>query len=195
MLNNLVQFLPAASIFYFISILLPIVLLLFTFGNIVYTVGELKERDIATPRVLLQLIFAAIAIFTIFYGCLNLILAKSSLSFGVEAIVLMLYGLFISIESIIVNRMLFKVNSFICKKLIRSTNAADRIKKIISSTSCSSKVAGFTSTVLLFIIAIGTVAAIVVGDDIVWWIALSLTLCYFCYAKAAFLSAVYKPNK
>jgi len=90
-----------------IGFIIPMIIILFTFGNIVFSIGEISEKKTNIPKILLLTIFKVI----IFVLLLDSILYNLTFENILNCVLICLIGSYIVFESIVLNKLLFKINS------------------------------------------------------------------------------------
>ena len=104
------RYVPTHEMFLLISIIIPAIFLLFSVGYTIFVIGEFKEKNKNIPKLLILTIAKVFLIGIIFYNMMNIILQNEFYQKASIIVywLLMNYGIFVIIESLVVNMQLNK---------------------------------------------------------------------------------------
>jgi len=110
-----------------LGFIIPTIIILFTFGNIVFSIGELQEKRTNIPKILILAAFKII----IFVLMLDGILYNQLYGFWILSTILVT-GAYICFEAIMLNSLLFKIQGEykLVQKQIKDSKISKEIKKV-----------------------------------------------------------------
>lgn len=182
-IDNSIMFMPISNIFYFFAAILPMIFILYTFAHMVYVIGEFKEENRTIPRILMYLIFKIVMTGFMFYSVMNIILSSTVMLniINLNTIMLMIYGIYIIMETILLNKQL---NRIIYK--IKLSDNIKHTKKIMLDIYCKNKVLlGFCMFLIMLILVLSVIE--IIFDPKFYSLLLLIIFLFSTYSKITFI--------
>jgi hypothetical protein len=108
-----IVFNPVSIIFYCFGIIIPTIMLLYSFGHIVFTVGEYKESDKTIPMIILLLVIKLFVIGFIMFFVYHILFDYDIPEISMTSIIVFLFGNLITFDTNIINKSLLIVDKFV----------------------------------------------------------------------------------
>ena len=112
-MNDLIIFQPESALFYTFGIIIPIILLLFSIGYLVFVIGEFKENNNILPNIILFLVTKLSILVLGMSAILHIVFDKSIISSNkVFVLMVSFWAVFIYIDTFLINGVLSKIDRF-----------------------------------------------------------------------------------
>lgn len=190
--NFTFKYVPTHEMFLLFSVIIPAIFLLYTLGHTIFVIGEFKEKNKNIPKLLILTMTKVFLIGIIFYNIMNIILQNDfneNTNFLINSI-LFCYGLFIILETLVVNLQLNKTTNFDEKQKIN-----DEILKIKFRDINKKNIILFGFGAILKIIIL--ILSIIELFNSINVFSTLLTICFvfYVYMKIEFLKYIKLTNK
>lgn len=123
---NDIIFHPVSTLFYCFGIIMPTILTLKTLGYLVFSVGELQEKQQTIPNIILLFAVKFTVIAIILYIMYIIIFDNTLKTWGLSSIIIFTWGLLISIDMYFIDKFLDAFNKY----RDESKDFSKRIKKV-----------------------------------------------------------------
>lgn len=190
--NFTFKYVPTHEMFLLFSVIIPAIFLLYTLGHTIFVIGEFKEKNKNIPKLLILTMAKVFLIGIIFYNIMNIIIQNDfnqNTNFLINSI-LFCYGLFIIIETLVVNLQLNKITNFDEKQKIN-----DEILKIKFRDINRKNIIlfGFGATLKIIILILSIIELFNSID--VFSTLLTICFVFYVYMKIEFLKYIKSINK
>lgn len=190
--NFTFKYVPTHEMFLLFSVIIPAIFLLYTLGHTIFVIGEFKEKNKNIPKLLILTITKVFLIGIIFYNIMNIILQNNfnqNTNFLINSI-LFCYGLFIIIETLVVNLQLNKTTNFDEKQKINDETLKIKFRDINKKNIILFGFGVILKITILILSIIGLFNSIDVFSTL-------LTICFifYVYMKIEFLKYIKSTNK
>lgn len=190
--NFTFKYVPTHEMFLLFSVIIPAIFLLYTLGHTIFVIGEFKEKNKNIPKLLILTMTKVFLIGIIFYNIMNIILQNDfnqNTNFLINSI-LFCYGLFIIIETLVVNLQLNKTTNFDEKQKINDETLKIKFRDINKKNIILFGFGAILKITILILSIIGLFNSIDVFSTL-------LTICFifYVYMKIEFLKYIKSTNK
>lgn len=190
--NFTFKYVPTHEMFLLFSVIIPAIFLLYTLGHTIFVIGEFKEKNKNIPKLLILTMTKVFLIGIIFYNIMNIILQNNfnqNTNFLINSI-LFCYGLFIIIETLVVNLQLNKTTNFDEKQKINDETLKIKFRDINKKNIILFGFGAILKITILILSIIGLFNSIDVFSTL-------LTICFifYVYMKIEFLKYIKSTNK
>lgn len=190
--NFTFKYIPTHEMFLLFSVIIPAIFLLYTLGHTIFVIGEFKEKNKNIPKLLILTIAKVFLIGIIFYNIMNIILQNDfnqNTNFLINSI-LFCYGLFIILETLVVNLQLNKTTNFDEKQKINDETLKIKFRDINKKNIILFGFGAILKIIILILSIIGLFNSIDVFSTL-------LTICFifYVYMKIEFLKYIKLTNK
>lgn len=185
--NFTFKYVPTHEMFLLFSVIIPAIFLLYTLGHTIFVIGEFKEKNKNIPKLLILTMAKVFLIGIIFYNMMNIILQNDfnqNTNFLINSI-LFCYGLFIIIETLVVNLQLNKTTDFDKNQKINDETLKIKFRDINKKNII---LFGFGATLKIIIL----ILSIIVLFNSIDVFSTLLTICFvfYVYMKIEFLKYI-----
>lgn len=190
--NFTFKYVPTHEMFLLFSVIIPAIFLLYTLGHTIFVIGEFKEKNKNIPKLLILTMAKVFLIGIIFYNIMNIIIQNDfnqNTNFLINSI-LFCYGLFIIIETLVVNLQLNKTTDFDKNQKINDETLKIKFRDINNKNII---LFGFGATLKIIIL----ILSIIVLFNSIDVFSTLLTICFvfYVYMKIEFLKYIKSINK
>lgn len=190
--NFTFKYVPTYEMFLLFSIIIPAIFLLYTLGHTIFVIGEFKEKNKNIPKLLILTMTKVFLIGIIFYNIMNIILQNDfneNTNFLINSI-LFCYGLFIILETLVVNLQLNKTTNFDEKQKINDETLKIKFRDINKKNIILFGFGAILKIIILILSIIELFNSINVFSTL-------LTICFvfYVYMKIEFLKYIKLTNK
>lgn len=190
--NFIFKYVPTHEMFLLFSVIIPAIFLLYTLGHIIFVIGEFKEKNKNIPKLLILTMTKVFLIGIIFYNIMNIILQNDfneNTNFLINSI-LFCYGLFIILETLVVNLQLNKTTNFDEKQKINDETLKIKFRDINKKNIILFGFGAILKIIILILSIIELFNSINVFSTL-------LTICFvfYVYMKIEFLKYIKLTNK
>ena len=190
--NFTFKYVPTHEIFLLFSVIIPAIFLLYTLGHTIFVIGEFKEKNKNIPKLLILTMTKVFLIGIIFYNIMNIILQNDfneNTNFLINSI-LFCYGLFIILETLVVNLQLNKTTNFDEKQKINDETLKIKFRDINKKNIILFGFGAILKIIILILSIIELFNSINVFSTL-------LTICFifYVYMKIEFLKYIKLTNK
>lgn len=190
--NFTFKYVPTHEIFLLFSVIIPAIFLLYTLGHTIFVIGEFKEKNKNIPKLLILTMTKVFLIGIIFYNIMNIILQNDfneNTNFLINSI-LFCYGLFIILETLVVNLQLNKTTNFDEKQKINDETLKIKFRDINKKNIILFGFGAILKIIILILSIIELFNSINVFSTL-------LTICFvfYIYMKIEFLKYIKLTNK
>lgn len=190
--NFTFKYVPTHEMFLLFSVIIPAIFLLYTLGHTIFVIGEFKEKNKNIPKLLILTMAKVFLIGIIFYNIMNIILQNDfnqNTNFLINSI-LFCYGLFIIIETLVVNLQLNKTTDFDKNQKINDETLKIKFRDINKKNIILFGFGAILKITILILSIIGLFNSIDVFSTL-------LTICFvfYVYMKIEFLKYIKSINK
>lgn len=180
------------EMFLLFSVIIPAIFLLYTLGHTIFVIGEFKEKNKNIPKLLILTMTKVFLIGIIFYNIMNIILQNDfneNTNFLINSI-LFCYGLFIILETLVVNLQLNKTTNFDEKQKINDETLKIKFRDINKKNIILFGFGAILKIIILILSIIELFNSINVFSTL-------LTICFvfYVYMKIEFLKYIKLTNK
>lgn len=190
--NFTFKYVPTHEMFLLFSVIIPAIFLLYTLGHTIFVIGEFKEKNKNIPKLLILTMTKVFLIGIIFYNIMNIILQNNfnqNTNFLINSI-LFCYGLFIIIETLVVNLQLNKTTNFDEKQKINDETLKIKFRDINKKNII---LFGFGATLKIIILILSIIGLFNSID--VFSTLLTICFIFYVYMKIEFLKYIKSTNK
>lgn len=190
--NFTFKYVPTHEMFLLFSVIIPAIFLLYTLGHTIFVIGEFKEKNKNIPKLLILTMTKVFLIGIIFYNIMNIILQNDfneNTNFLINSI-LFCYGLFIILETLVVNLQLNKTTNFDEKQKINDETLKIKFRDINKKNIILFGFGAILKIIILILSIIELFNSINVFSTL-------LTICFvfYVYMKIEFLKYIKLTNK
>lgn len=190
--NFTFKYVPTHEMFLLFSIIIPAIFLLYTLGHTIFVIGEFKEKNKNIPKLLILTMTKVFLIGIIFYNIMNIIIQNDfneNTNFLINSI-LFCYGLFIILETLVVNLQLNKTTNFDEKQKINDETLKIKFRDINKKNIILFGFGAILKIIILILSIIELFNSINVFSTL-------LTICFvfYVYMKIEFLKYIKLTNK
>lgn len=190
--NFTFKYIPTHEMFLLFSVIIPAIFLLYTLGHTIFIIGEFKEKNKNIPKLLILTMTKVFLIGIIFYNIMNIILQNDfneNTNFLINSI-LFCYGLFIILETLVVNLQLNKTTNFDEKQKINNETLKIKFRDINKKNIILFGFGAILKIIILILSIIELFNSINVFSTL-------LTICFifYVYMKIEFLKYIKLTNK
>lgn len=190
--NFTFKYVPTHEMFLLFSVIIPAIFLLYTLGHTIFVIGEFKEKNKNIPKLLILTITKVFLIWIIFYNIMNIILQNDfneNTNFLINSI-LFCYGLFIILETLVVNLQLNKTTNFDEKQKINDETLKIKFRDINKKNIILFGFGAILKIIILILSIIELFNSINIFSTL-------LTICFvfYVYMKIEFLKYIKLTNK
>lgn len=190
--NFTFKYVPTHEMFLLFSVIIPAIFLLYTLGHTIFVIGEFKEKNKNIPKLLILTMTKVFLIKIIFYNIMNIILQNDfneNTNFLINSI-LFCYGLFIILETLVVNLQLNKTTNFDEKQKINDETLKIKFRDINKKNIILFGFGAILKIIILILSIIELFNSINVFSTL-------LTICFvfYVYMKIEFLKYIKLTNK
>lgn len=190
--NFTFKYVPTHEMFLLFSVIIPAIFLLYTLGHTIFVIGEFKEKNKNIPKLLILTMTKVFLIGIIFYNIMNIILQNDfneNTNFLINFI-LFCYGLFIILETLVVNLQLNKTTNFDEKQKINDETLKIKFRDINKKNIILFGFGAILKIIILILSIIELFNSINVFSTL-------LTICFvfYVYMKIEFLKYIKLTNK
>lgn len=190
--NFTFKYVPTHEMFLLFSVIIPAIFLLYTLGHTIFVIGEFKEKNKNIPKLLILTMAKVFLIGIIFYNIMNIILQNDfneNTNFLINSI-LFCYGLFIILETLVVNLQLNKTTNFDEKQKINDETLKIKFRDINKKNIILFGFGAILKIIILILSIIELFNSINVFSTL-------LTICFvfYVYMKIEFLKYIKLTNK
>lgn len=190
--NFTFKYVPTHEMFLLFSVIIPAIFLLYTLGHTIFVIGEFKEKNKNIPKLLILTMAKVFLIGIIFYNMMNIILQNDfneNTNFLINSI-LFCYGLFIIIETLVVNLQLNKTTDFDKNQKINDETLKIKFRDINKKNIILFGFGAILKIIILILSIIELFNSINVFSTL-------LTICFvfYVYMKIEFLKYIKLTNK
>lgn len=190
--NFTFKYVPTHEMFLLFSVIIPAIFLLYTLGHTIFVIGEFKEKNKNIPKLLILTMTKVFLIGIIFYNIMNIILQNDfneNTNFLINSI-LFCYGLFIILETLVVNLQLNKTTNFDKKQKINDETLKIKFRDINKKNIILFGFGAILKIIILILSIIELFNSINVFSTL-------LTICFvfYVYMKIEFLKYIKLTNK
>lgn len=190
--NFTFKYVPTHEMFLLFSVIIPAIFLLYTLGHTIFVIGEFKEKNKNIPKLLILTMTKVFLIGIIFYNIMNIILQNDfneNTNFLINSI-LFCYGLFIILETLVVNLQLNKTTNFDEKQKINDETLKIKFRDINKKNIILFGFGAILKIIILILSIIELFNSINVFSTL-------LTICFvfYIYMKIEFLKYIKLTNK
>lgn len=190
--NFTFKYVPTHEMFLLFSVIIPAIFLLYTLGHTIFVIGEFKEKNKNIPKLLILTMAKVFLIGIIFYNIMNIIIQNDfnqNTNFLINSI-LFCYGLFIIIETLVVNLQLNKTTNFDEKQKINDETLKIKFRDINKKNIILFGFGAILKIIILILSIIELFNSINVFSTL-------LTICFafYVYMKIEFLKYIKLTNK
>ena len=111
-MGDYIVFNPGSIIFYCFCVVIPTIMLLYSFGHMVFTVGEYKESDRTIPIIILILAIKLFIIGFVMFFIYHILFDYNIHEVSLTSIIIFTWGLLITFDTWIGNRVLLMVDRY-----------------------------------------------------------------------------------
>lgn len=190
--NFTFKYVPTHEMFLLFSVIIPAIFLLYTLGHTIFVIGEFKEKNKNIPKLLILTMAKVFLIGIIFYNIMNIIIQNDfnqNTNFLINSI-LFCYGLFIIIETLVVNLQLNKTTNFDKNQKINDETLKIKFRDINKKNIILFGFGAILKIIILILSIIELFNSINVFSTL-------LTICFvfYVYMKIEFLKYIKSINK
>lgn len=190
--NFTFKYVPTHEMFLLFSVIIPAIFLLYALGHTIFVIGEFKEKNKNIPKLLILIMTKVFLIGIIFYNIMNIILQNDfneNTNFLINSI-LFCYGLFIILETLVVNLQLNKITNFDEKQKINDETLKIKFRDINKKNIILFGFGAILKIIILILSIIELFNSINVFSTL-------LTICFvfYVYMKIEFLKYIKLTNK
>lgn len=190
--NFTFKYVPTHEMFLLFSVIIPAIFLLYTLGHTIFVIGEFKEKNKNIPKLLILTMAKVFLIGIIFYNIMNIIIQNDfnqNTNFLINSI-LFCYGLFIIIETLVVNLQLNKTTNFDKNQKINDETLKIKYRDINKKNII---LFGFGATLKIIILILSIIELFNSID--VFSTLLTICFVFYVYMKIEFLKYIKSINK
>lgn len=190
--NFTFKYVPTHEMFLLFSVIIPAIFLLYTLGHTIFVIGEFKEKNKNIPKLLILTMAKVFLIGIIFYNIMNIILQNDfnqNTNFLINSI-LFCYGLFIIIETLVVNLQLNKTTDFDKNQKINDETLKIKFRDINKKNII---LFGFEATLKIIILILSIIELF--NSINVFSTLLTICFVFYVYMKIEFLKYIKSINK
>ena len=190
--NFTFKYVPTYEMFLLFSVIIPAIFLLYTLGHTIFVIGEFKEKNKNIPKLLILTMAKVFLIGIIFYNIMNIIIQNDfnqNTNFLINSI-LFCYGLFIIIETLVVNLQLNKTTNFDKNQKINDETLKIKYRDINRKNII---LFGFGATLKIIILILSIIELFNSID--VFSTLLTICFVFYVYMKIEFLKYIKSINK
>lgn len=111
-MGDYIVFNPGSIIFYCFGVVIPTIMLLYSFGHMVFTVGEYKESDRTIPIIILLLVIKLFIIGFVMFSIYHILFDYNIHEISLTSIIIFVWGLLITFDTWIGNRVLLMIDRY-----------------------------------------------------------------------------------
>ena len=190
--NFTFKYVPTHEMFLLFSVIISAIFLLYTLGHTIFVIGEFKEKNKNIPKLLILTMAKVFLIGIIFYNIMNIIIQNDfnqNTNFLINSI-LFCYGLFIIIETLVVNLQLNKTTNFDKNQKINDETLKIKYRDINRKNII---LFGFGVTLKIIILILSIIELFNSID--VFSTLLTICFVFYVYMKIEFLKYIKSINK
>lgn len=111
-MGDYIVFNPGSIIFYCFGVIIPTIMLLYSFGHMVFTVGEYKESDRTIPVIILLLMIKLFIIGFVMFSVYHVLFDYNIYEISLTSIIIFVWGLLITFDTWIGNKILLMIDKY-----------------------------------------------------------------------------------